>query len=165
MRYKLSELEPLCHTFYILVFSENENHCLYAVFLVPPEADYQPGFVRGDLRTNPRRKLAGPYLQHVNEDFTCYIIHVLPGKDSTLFSFYYNGKLRMRSDRVGEVVEVNELDHTKHVIWIFSTSFNKSDNGGNMRCIVSWEAGQYSRRGLQSELTENVQVMCKYQMI
>ena len=148
-----------------LLASKNEYQCLYVVFLVPPKADNPPDFIRGDLRKNPQRDLSGPYLQHVNEDFTCHIRGVLPGKDNTLFALYYDGKTRTGSDRVGEVVETDEFEHTKHVVWTFSTSFNRSDNGGNMRCIVSWEVGQYSRRGLKSELTENVQVICKYPMI
>ena len=141
------------------------NTCLYTVFLVPPESNYKLGFRRGYLRTNPPKDLTGPYLEHVNEDFTCDIRNVLPGKDSTLFRLYYDGNLRLKSDSVGEIEEVGEPDNTKHVVWTFSTSFNKSDSGGKMRCNANWGAGQYSRRGLKSELTENVHVTCKYSVI
>ena len=135
------------------------------LFLVPLKAGRGPCFVRGDLRTIPLKDLAGPYLEYMNENFTCDMRHVLPGKDNTLFEFYYNGKLRLQSNKVGEIIEVGEKDQTKHVVWIFSTSFKRSDNGGKMRCIMNWEAGQYSRTRLMSELTENVEVTCKYSMI
>ena len=91
---------------------------------------------------------------------------MLPGKESTLFEFYYDGNLMLQSkDNVGRVVESDEPDHTNHVTWIFTTSFNKSDNGGKMLCCVNWKEGQYNREDLKSIPTENVQVVCKYPMI
>ena len=150
---------------YVFCWHLKINTCLYVIFLVPPEANYKPDFTRGDLRTNPPKDLAGPYLEHVNEDFTCDIRNVLPGKDSTVFKFYYDSSSRLRSNNIEQVEEISQLDQTKHVVWTFSTSFHRSDNGGKMRCIVNWKAGQYNKIGLRSDLTENVQVTCKYPMI
>ena len=137
--------------------------CLCFVFIVPPKTDYDPHLTRGDPRVWPPKDLAGPYLQNVNEGFTCYIRNVLPGKNSTSFMFYYDNKLRLQSKaRAGEVVESDDSDGTKFVEWKFTISFNRSDNGGKMRCIVNWKTGQYSRTGLKTRLTENIQIVCKY---
>ena len=136
----------------------SEYKCHFFVFPAPPKDDYKPALIRGD----PSKDLTGPYLENVNEYFTCYIRKVLPGKCSTSFKFYYDGKLRLESKaRVGEVVESTESDGTKLVEWNFTTSFSRSDNGGSMRCHVNWKAGPYNRPGLKSINTENVQVRCK----
>ena len=142
-----------------------KNTC--ALFLVvPPKSDNNPYLVRGHREIRPLKDLAGPYQENVNRKFSCHIRQVLPGKDSTSFEFYYNGKLRLHSkEGVGKVVESDERDDTKHVTWIFTTSFNRSDNGGNMRCHVNWQEGQYYRRGLKSITTGNVKVRCKCPMI
>ena len=131
-------------------------------YLAPPKTDYKPEL----MRTDPSKDLVGPYHENINEHFTCCIRKVLPGKSSTSFKFYYDGKLRLQSKGgVGEVVERTESDGTKLVEWKFTTSFNRSDNGGNMRCHVIWKAGPYNRPGLKSINTENVQVKCKCLMI
>ena len=136
---------------------------MFLAFPVPPESDYKPNFVQGDLNIGSSNYLAGPYLENVEMTFSCRIREVSPGKESTLFEFYYNGNLRLQSkDNVGQVEESNERDHTKQVRWMFTTSFNRSDNGGKMKCRVNWKAGQYNRSGLESIPTENVQVICKY---
>ena len=135
-------------------------------FLVPPESGYKPDFIQGNLKTGSSNYLAGPYLENLEQEFSCHIHKVLPGKESTLFEFYYDGNLRLQSkDNVGRVVESDEPNHTKHVKWIFTTSFNKSDNGGKMLCCVNWKEGQYNREDLKSIPTENVQVVCKYPTI
>ena len=138
----------------------------YVIIIVPPEADFQPGLMRGNFRNIPPANLAGPYLENEDEDFTCYIRNVLPGKNSTSFKFYYDGKLRLQSKKgAGEVVETNESDHTKRVEWKFKTLFNRNDNGGNFRCEVDWKAGQYEVMGLRSKLTEHVNVICKFSTV
>ena len=135
-------------------------------FSVPPKTDYRPEFIRGDLKLSSSKDLARPYVENVNEKFTCHIQKVLPGIDSTLFEFYYDGNLRLQSkDGVGQVVENDEPDHTKHIRWEFATFFNRSDNGGKMKCHVNWTAGQYKRPDLSSILSEKVQVKCKCLMI
>ena len=48
--------------------------------------------------------------------------------------------------------------------WKFTTSFNRSDNGGDMRCHVNWPELLYTS-GLQSTSLENVQVRCKQAVI
>ena len=135
---------------------------MFLVFVVPRKIDYRPDFLQEDVKTSPSNDLRGPYLENVNWKFACRIRNVLPGKNSTLFEFYYNGNLRLQSkDNVGEIEESNEHDHTKQVKWIFTTSFNRSDNAGKMKCRVKWKAGQY-KSGLDSIPTEKVQVKCKY---
>ena len=139
---------------------------MFDVILVPPESDYKPYLIRGHRYIGSLNYLTGPYLENVKRKFSCHIHKVLPGTESTLFEFYYDGNLKFQSkDKVGQVVENDESDHTKHVKWIFTTSFNKRDNGGNMTCHVSWKAGQYHMPDLLSISTENVQVVCKYPMI
>ena len=129
--------------------------------LVPPKTDFIPSLTL----QNPERlsqNLAGPYLEDVNEDFTCYIRNVLPGKDSTSFKFYYDSKLRLQSKNgIGKVVENDESDGTKYVEWKFTNLFDRSDNGGTFRCDVDWKAGQYQVMGLRSKLIEYVNVTCK----
>ena len=138
----------------------------FVAFLVPPKTDYTPEFIRGYLKLSSLKNLSGPYLENVNEKFTCHIKKVLPGNDSTLFQFYYDGNLRLQSkDGIGQVLESDEPDHTKHVTWEFATFFNRSDNGGKMKCHVNWTAGQYKRPGLKSIPTEKVQVICKCTII
>ena len=135
---------------------------MFVVFLVPPKSDYRPEFKRGDVKTSTSDDLKGPYMEHVNWNFTCCIRNVLPGKGSTLFEFYYNGNLRLQSkDNVGQVEESSEHDHTKQVKWIFTSSFNRSDNAGKMKCHVNWKAGRH-KSGLESIPTDNVEVRCKY---
>ena len=134
---------------------------MFVVFLVPPKSDYKPDFKHGYVKASPSGDLKGPYLENVNWEFTCHIRNVLPGKDNTLFEFYYNGKLRLQSKGVGDIVETDEHDHTKHVKWTFTTSFNRSDNGGNMWCHVRWEVGQYTRKNLKSTPANNVHITYK----
>ena len=130
-------------------------------FSVPPETDFEPSVTRGNPRTLPQEDLVGPYVENVNEHFTCYIRSVLPGKDSTSFGLYHDGKLKLQSKTgTGEVVETNEGDGTKFVEWKFSTLFTRSDNGHKFRCHVHWKAGKYEEIGL-SKLTENTKVTCK----
>ena len=105
--------------------------------------------------------LAGPYLENVNENFTCYIRNILPGKDSTSFMFYYNDNVRLQSDEIGDVVEGNQDDGTMFVEWRFTTSFNRSYNAGKFSCHVNWKAGQFNKSGLKSKMTKNVKVICK----
>ena len=133
------------------------------VFSVPPKSDAKPILMR---RTFPQEDLTGPYLENVDENFTCYIRNVLPGKDSTSFSFYYNYKLRLQSNNgTGEVVEKDEGDGTKYVEWKFTTKFDRGDNGGNFRCTVDWQAGSFEELGIRSDLTEHTKVICKCPMI
>ena len=135
-------------------------------FPVPPESDDKPDFIRGNSKTGSSNYLAGPYLENAEQKFSCHIHKVLPGKESTSFEFYYGENLRLKSkDNVGRVVESDEQDHTKHVKWIFTTAFNKSDHGGKMLCHVHFKAGQNNIQLLKSIPTENVQVICKYPMI
>ena len=135
---------------------------MFLVFVVPPKIDYRPDFLQEHVKTSPSDDLWGPYLENKTWKFTCRIRNVLPGKESTLFEFYYNDNLRLQSkDKVGQVEETEERDHTKQVKWRFTTSFNRSDNGGKMKCRVNWKAGQY-KSGLDSIPIENVQVRCKY---
>ena len=133
--------------------------------VVPPKSGSKPYLIRGHREIHPLKDLAGPYREDVNYKFSCHVRKVLPGKDSTSFEFYYNGRLRLQSkEEVGKVVESDERDGTKRVTWKFTTSFNRSDNRGSMRCHVNWQGGLYTRRGLKSS-TENVKVRCKCQMI
>ena len=114
----------------------------------------------------PRKDLGGPYLENLSEDFVCSIRNVLPGKESTLFKFYYNSKVRFQSENAtGKVVEKDEADGTKYLEWKFTTSFNRSDNGGVLRCGVDWKTGQYEMIGLKSKLTVHAEVICKYPKI
>ena len=134
-------------------------HCI----LVPPETDSKPIVRHGNNKTLPCEDLAGPYLENVPENFTCSIKNVLPGKDSTSFSFYSSDKLTLQSKNgIGDVIEMDEDDGTKHVEWKFSTSFSRKDNGGNFSCNVDWKAGQYNISGIHSKVTEHVNVTCKY---
>ena len=133
----------------------------FCCILVPPKSDHRPDFKQGPVKTSPSSDLKGPYLENANWEFTCEIRHVLPGKNNTSFEFYYNGNLRLQSKGVGQLVETDEDDHTKHVKWIFTTSFTRSDNGGNMLCQVMWKAGQYNKQHLKSALAKNVQITCK----
>ena len=102
-------------------------------------------------------------MENVNTDFTCLIRYVVPGKDSTSFMFYYDNTLKLQSDNgTGEVAESYDHDGTNIVQWKFTTSFNRSNNGGKMQCIVNWKAGQYVRSGLKGRLTEHITLICKY---
>ena len=134
--------------------------------LVPPETDFEPILTHGTPKSLPQEDLTGPYLENINEHFTCYIRNVLPGKMCTSFKFYYNGKLRHQSNHgIGEVVEKDEGDGTKYVEWKFTTVFDRNDNGGSFRCTVDWKAGPYEKKGLRSKLTEHTQVICEYPKI
>ena len=134
-------------------------HCI----LVPPETDSKPILSHENTKTLLREDLTGPYLENVPENFTCSIRNVLPGKDSTSFSFYSSGKLILQSKNgTGEVIEMDENDGTKFVEWKFSTIFSRNDNGGNFSCNMDWEAGQYKISGVHSEVTQHVNVKCKY---
>ena len=127
-----------------------------------PANDTEPSLTRRKSKTVPQQDLAGPYLENVNVDFMCYIRNILPGKDSTSFMFYYNGKLRLQSaNDTEEVLEGNQGDGTKFVEWKFTTTFNRSDNGGKFDCTVKWKAGPHSKSGLKSKVTENTTVICK----
>ena len=137
---------------------------LVCCILVPPEAVFEPSLTRGNPKTMPH--LAGSYLENTNEDFTCSIRNVLPGKDSTSFEFYYGSKLRLQSKNgAGEIVEKDEGDGTKSVEWKFTTFLNRNDNGGNCRCSVDWKAGQYEEMGLRSKLVDHLNVTCTCQNI
>ena len=130
------------------------------MILVPPKTE--PDLFRGNSRPLPQADLAGPFLENVTEYFFCYVSNVLPGKNSTSFKFYFDGKLRHQSkDGVGEVVEKDEGDGTKSVEWKLNTFLSRSDNGGNFRCEVDWKAGQYEIMGLSSKQTEQVNVTCE----
>ena len=119
--------------------------------------------MRGNLHLLPQEDLAGPYFENVDENFTCYITHVSPGKNSTSFKFYFNSEIRLQSKSgTGEVVEQDESDGTKYVEWKFTIMFDRGDNGGTFMCTVDWKAGHYEELGLQSKLTVNVNVKCKY---
>ena len=134
--------------------------------IVPPKPDVEPSLQRENPKTLPQEALAGPYLENLNEDFICSIKNVLPGKKSTSFKFYQNSKLRLQSKNgTGEVAEKDEGDGTKYVEWKFTTSFNRSDNRGTLRCSVDWKAGQYEVIGLKSKLTEHTNIACKRLMI
>ena len=136
--------------------------CYCVVVVVSPKADFKPSLTRGNLNSFPQEDLTGPYFENVDENFTCYITNVLPGKNSTSFKFYFNSKIRLQSKTgTGEVVEKDESDGTKYVEWKFTTMFDRSDNGGNFRCTVDWKAGQYEELGLQTKLTVPVNVKCK----
>ena len=118
------------------------------------------------MRTSPKEDLTGPYLENEEENFTCYIRNVLPGKNNTSFSFYYNGKLILQSNNgTGEVVEKDEGDGTKFVEWRFTTLFKRRDNDGNFWCTLDWKAGSYEKLGLRSNLAEHTKVICKYSII
>ena len=110
----------------------------------------------------PQQDLVGPYLENANEDFTCVIRKIQPGNESTLFMFYYDGKLRLQSaNGTGVVLEDNQDECTKLVEWRFTTMFYRSDNGGKFRCDVNWKAGPYSKTGLSSKVAESATVICK----
>ena len=129
--------------------------------LVPPKTDSVPTLLNGNTKSLTQN-LSGPYLEYESKDFTCYIKGVQPGKNSTSFKFYRNGKLRLQSkDGTGEVIENDEGDGTKHVEWKFTTLFSRSDNGAILRCAVDWKAGQYEVTGLESKLTVHVNITCK----
>ena len=131
-------------------------------FLVPPKADHAPSLTRGNPQKMLEEQLAGPYLENVSENFTCSIQNIVPGKDSTSFLFYFGDNLRLQSETgTGKVVEVNHGDGNKSVEWRFSTLFKRSDNSGQFWCSVNWKAGQYSRIGLKSKVTDNTKVTCK----
>ena len=117
--------KSLCHIMYCVLVAFKKYQYLCVVFLVPPNADYVPNFTRVNPRTSQQKDLTGPYLENNIEDFTCYIRNVLPGKDSSSLTFYYNGKLRLQSKNVGTVLESNESDGTKSVAWWFNTSFTQ----------------------------------------
>ena len=127
-----------------------------------PAHDNEPILTHKNSKT-VQQDLAGPYLENANEEFTCYIRNILPGNYSTSFLFYYNGKLRLESaNGTGEVLESNQGDGTKFVEWKFTTMFHRSDNGGKFGCTVNWKAGPYRRSGVNSRVTKNAKVICKY---
>ena len=134
--------------------------------LVPPKTAIGPILTHENTKTLPQEDLAGPYLENVTENFTCSIKNILPGKDSTSFSFYSGKKLRLRSENgTGKVIQNDEGDGTKYVEWKFSTFFSRSENGGNFSCNVDWKAGQYMETDLSSTMTQYVNIMCKYPIL
>ena len=135
----------------------------FVVIIVLPANDNELTLTHRNSKTMLQQDLVGPYLENVNEDFTCIIRNILPGKESTSFMFYYNDKLRLQSaNGTGEVLQSNQADGTKLVEWKFPSMFHRSDNGGKFRCHVIWKAGLYSNTDLKSKVTENVTVICKY---
>ena len=135
---------------------------LCVVIIVLPANETKPSLTHRNSKVMPQQDLVGPYLENVTADFTCVIRNILPGKESTLFMFYYNGKFRLQSaNGTGEVLEGNPGDGTKFVEWKFNTMFHRRDNGGNFWCHVNWKAGPYRKSGLKSKVTENATVICK----
>ena len=133
----------------------------YILFIVLPGIENEPSLTRENSKTMTYENLAGPYLENIHENFTCYIRNILPGKNSTSFMFDYNDNVRLQSDEIGEVVEGKQDDGTMFVEWRFTTPFDRSDNAGKFSCHVNWKAGQYSNSGLKSKMTDNVTVICK----
>ena len=125
-----------------------------------PETYSGPFLVRGDWQNKKNSSL--PYKEHVEEEFTCALWKVLPGKESTSFKLYKDDRMLLSSSHGdGNVVE-KQYNDTFIVDWKFNASFDRTDNGATLRCSVHWEAGTIKETMNCSHCIDNIEVLCKY---